>query len=101
MQSIIGTSPERAGILIAKRALGKALKDDVLAGGVELDSKGSFYIQYAPNHGVVTVEINGETIAGVFHLEFGKPCGVIIVHSNDDIGRYDFYPEELRTFSIA
>lgn len=93
---------ERRGIFSTRRAIVGALKNGVLGGGEELeDPKQSQYIQYVASSGEVTVQVNGENIHRVTHIEHGRPCGVLILHTNDeDTSRIDYFPEEIQDIKI-
>ncbi|MBP7700498.1 hypothetical protein KA111_00385 [Candidatus Woesebacteria bacterium] len=90
----------KAGVNRMRREISIAIKNGLLIGGKWPENyKESHYLQYAPSQGRnVTVQINGDVYQNVTHIEYGRPCGVLILKHED--GRTDFYPEEINNIEI-
>ena len=91
----------KLGVNRIRREILTAMKNGHLIGGEWLeDFKRSHYLQYAPFQGKeITVKINDDEYLRVTHIEYGRPCGVLIFKHED--GRTDFYPEEINNIKIS
>lgn len=90
----------KLGVNRMRREISSAINKGLLIGGKWPENfKESHYLQYAPAQGMeVTVQINDDVYRNVTHIEYGRPCGVLILSHED--GRTDFYPEEINNIEI-
>lgn len=91
----------KLGVNRIRREILTAMKKGLLIGGEWPENfKSSHYLQYAPSQGKeITVRVNDDDYLRVTRIEYGRPCGVLILKHED--GRTDFYPEEVNSIEVS